>query len=279
MNFCKGNILISTPDTLGDIFSRSVILIIEHDEGGAFGLILNKMDETASREITQRLNFHAEVYDGGPLRDQRSFFLIKGDLSKEGYTKVNDHFSFTENMERVVVDIFLKKIRPEDVKIFAGYSGWHAGQLEEELSRNYWKKAKTNIDFAALNSHDLWKDLMTSLGGEHLIWANTPKDTRMNETAPRPAVLFLPFFLFDGFQELLKLIGEVELRAYGIKNRILVKHPLGNFIRDFAVVAVKIILAPLFAVIVRHEPVIVRLNCLPFLQNFFSFGKNSFYFH
>ena len=87
MNFCKGNILISTPDTLGDIFSRSVILIIEHDEGGAFGLILNKMDETASREITQRLNFHAEVYDGGPLRDQRSFFLIKGDLSKEGYRK------------------------------------------------------------------------------------------------------------------------------------------------------------------------------------------------
>ena len=180
MNSCKGNILISTPDTLGDIFSRSVILIIEHDEGGAFGLILNKMDEIASREITQRLNFHAEVYDGGPIRDQRSFFLIKGDLSKEGYTKVNEHFSFTENMERVVVDIFLKKIRPEDVKIFVGYSGWHAGQLEEELSRNYWKKAKTSIDFAALNSHDLWKDLMTSLGGEHLIWANTPKDTRMN---------------------------------------------------------------------------------------------------
>jgi len=105
---------------------------------------------------------------------------IKGDLSKEGYTKVNDHFSFTENMERVVVDIFLKKIRPEDVKIFAGYSGWHAGQLEEELSRNYWKKAKTSVDFAALSSPDLWKDLMTSLGGEHLIWANTPKDTRMN---------------------------------------------------------------------------------------------------
>ena len=180
MNFCKGNILISTPDTLGDIFSRSVILIIEHDEGGAFGLILNKMDETASREITQRLNFHAEVYDGGPIRDQRSFFLIKGDLSKEGYTKVNDRFSFTENMERVVVDIFLKKIRPEDVKIFAGYSGWHAGQLEEELSRNYWKKVKTSVDFAALSSPDLWKDLMTSLGGEHLIWANTPKDTRMN---------------------------------------------------------------------------------------------------
>ena len=180
MNSCKGNILISTPDTLGDIFSRSVILIIEHDEGGAFGLILNKMDEIASREITKRLDFHAEVYDGGPIRDQRSFFLIKGDLSKEGYTIVNEHFSFTENTEHVVVDIFLKKIRPEDVKIFAGYSGWHAGQLEEELSRNYWKKAKTSIDFAALSSPDLWKDLMTSLGGEHLIWANTPKDTRMN---------------------------------------------------------------------------------------------------
>ena len=56
----KGKILISTPDISGDIFSRSVVLVIEHNEDGAFGLILNKRN----KEIAEELEISVKAVEG-----------------------------------------------------------------------------------------------------------------------------------------------------------------------------------------------------------------------
>ena len=74
MNYSyKGKILISTPDISGDIFSRSVILIIDHNENGAFGLILNKKNEVMSRHLLEMFGFEVEVYEGGPVENDKFF--------------------------------------------------------------------------------------------------------------------------------------------------------------------------------------------------------------
>ena len=58
MNYSyKGKILISTPDISGDIFSRSVVLIVEHDEGSAFGFILNKKNSKMSTRFKSFFDF------------------------------------------------------------------------------------------------------------------------------------------------------------------------------------------------------------------------------
>ena len=54
----KGKILISTPDISGDIFSRSVLLIVDHNEFGAFGLILNRRNEMISSKLLEIFGFH-----------------------------------------------------------------------------------------------------------------------------------------------------------------------------------------------------------------------------
>ena len=72
-NSYKGKILISTPDISGDIFSRSVVLIIEHDAHGAFGFILNKKNHFMSENMKHLLGTELEVYEGGPVETDRIF--------------------------------------------------------------------------------------------------------------------------------------------------------------------------------------------------------------
>ena len=61
-NSYKGKILISTPDISGDIFSRSVVLIIDHNDNGAFGLILNKKNSKMSKRLLHIFGFPVDVY-------------------------------------------------------------------------------------------------------------------------------------------------------------------------------------------------------------------------
>ena len=75
MNYSyKGKILISTPDISGDIFSRSVVLIVDHNEQGAFGLILNKKNEKMSSRLLEIFGFQVMVYEGGPVENDKTFF-------------------------------------------------------------------------------------------------------------------------------------------------------------------------------------------------------------
>lgn len=180
MNLYKGKILISTPDASGDIFSRSVVLIIEHDQEGAFGLILNKKNNIISQDISKILNIDIDIYDGGPVAKDKTFFIVKS-KSKDYGQKIDQNFSLTEDHTSIISDLFAGDILPEEVKIFSGYSGWAPLQLEDEIKRKIWIVIEHHqIDYTAPDNHQLWKELMKNLGGEHLIWANAPEDVMMN---------------------------------------------------------------------------------------------------
>ena len=182
MNYSyKGKILISTPDISGDIFSRSVVLIIEHNENGAFGLILNKKNSKMSSRFKNFFDFKIEVYDGGPVENEKVFFIIKGKKVSEIYTEINSEFYVTEDIETVINAVLAKEINMEDIKIFSGYSGWGALQLDSEITRKMWTVVDVyNLDYTLPNDQTLWKSIMQNLGGEFLLWANAPEDISLN---------------------------------------------------------------------------------------------------
>jgi len=182
MNYSyKGKILISTPDISGDIFSRSVVLIIEHDDNGAFGLILNKKNAKMSRRFRDFFDFKIEVYDGGPVENEKVFFIIKGKKISEVFTEINSDFYVTEDIETVINAVLSKEISIDDVKIFSGYSGWGALQLDSEINRKVWTVVDVyNLDYTLPNDQTLWKSIMQNLGGEYLLWANAPEDISLN---------------------------------------------------------------------------------------------------
>jgi len=180
-NSYKGKILISTPDASGDIFSRSVVLIIEHNESGAFGLILNKQNREMSLKIPHILGKEIQVYEGGPVARDKLFFIVRDEGNTTSGTSINNSYYMTDYMEKVVEQILEGKIVPQDVKVFSGYSGWGANQLEMEIQNKYWTVLDIiNLNLTEHNDQRLWKQLMQTLGGEFLLWANAPENIHQN---------------------------------------------------------------------------------------------------
>lgn len=182
MNYSyKGKILISTPDISGDIFSRSVLLIVEHNEDGAFGLILNKKNNRMSSKFRNFFDFKIEVYDGGPVENEKVFFIVKGKKVTGLYSDISDEFYLTEDVENIISAVLSGELNIGDVKIFSGYSGWAAEQLDEEVERKMWTVVDIyNLDYTLPNDQTLWKSIMQNLGGEYLLWANAPEDISLN---------------------------------------------------------------------------------------------------
>lgn len=182
MNYSyKGKILISTPDISGDIFSRSVVLIIEHNENGAFGLILNKKNNQMSGKFKSLFDFPIEVYDGGPVENDKVLFIVKGKKVTEIYSEITDEFYLTEDIENIMSAILSNELKIEDIKIFSGYSGWTAQQLDNEVLKKLWTVVDIyNLDYTLPNDQTLWKSIMQNLGGEYLLWANSPEDISLN---------------------------------------------------------------------------------------------------
>jgi len=182
MNYSyKGKILISAPDISGDIFSRSVVLVIEHNEQGAFGLILNKKNSQMSDKFKDFFDFKIEVYDGGPVENDKIFFIVRGKKVTETFTEITPEFYLTEEVENIISAVLSGELTIDNVKIFSGYSGWSPLQLDDEVLKKVWTVVDVyNLDYTLPNDQTLWKSIMQNLGGEYLLWANSPEDISLN---------------------------------------------------------------------------------------------------
>lgn len=177
----KGKLLISTPDISGDVFSRSVVLVVEHNESGAFGLILNKKNNELSQKVKLILGIETSVYEGGPVDNAKTFIIVKGKPISEFFISITPEYYVTEDVESIMSAIVGGRLALDDIKVFSGYSGWTAQQLEGEIARKMWTVVEVyNLDFTLPNDQNLWKKIMQNLGGEYLLWANAPDDVSLN---------------------------------------------------------------------------------------------------
>lgn len=176
-----GNILIAEPFLQGKYFSRSVIFMVEHDEKGSIGFVLNKpMTYTTSDLVTELAGLEYPVYIGGPVEQNQLYYLHTHAEIADALPIVPGIYwggDFPE-LTRLLQE---GKIQPGEVRFFAGYSGWNAGQLERELDENSWMVGDiTPARFFEIPNDNLWEVSMSELGGRYRIWANFPKDPIMN---------------------------------------------------------------------------------------------------
>lgn len=180
-NSYKGKILISTPDSSGYIFSRSVVLIVDHNEDGAFGLILNKKNKEISNNLGGVFGFPVDVYEGGTVENEKVFFIVKGVPTNDFFVDINEDYYVSEGIQAVITEVFENRLSIDCIKIFSGYSGWVAQQLETEIKNKFWTVVDVqNLDYTQSSDEKLWKNIMQSLGGEFLLWANAPSDVSLN---------------------------------------------------------------------------------------------------
>jgi putative transcriptional regulator len=164
-------------------FGRSVILLVDHNESeGSFGIIMNKSLNVRLAEIVDVFeDFDAPVYLGGPVAENQIFFMhTLGDLIP-GTCKIMEGLYWGGDTDTLNELIAQGIVNQHNVRFFLGYSGWEAGQLVDELSRNSWIVSKTNSKTLLSTPPDqMWKTFVSHMGKEYGMWSQFPKNPEDN---------------------------------------------------------------------------------------------------
>jgi len=179
----SGCLLLSEPFLQDENFVRSVILLCENNEHGAFGLVLNKLSILKVSDLLDDLDFlDLEVYVGGPVEQNTLHFIYYGEAVLEGSVPLAENLWWGGDFEEFVQKFKNDALDLNNFRFFIGYSGWSEGQLEEELMANTWivcdNVYSKNIFYSAPD--DLWRIMLKNMGGDFQVLANYPIDPRLN---------------------------------------------------------------------------------------------------
>ncbi|MCB1193684.1 MAG: YqgE/AlgH family protein [Leptospiraceae bacterium] len=178
----RSKLLISNSSIVADDFNRSVVLMIEHDPSGSFGLVINKQSRFLLREVVMGVPIDGStdinMFWGGPV--DHSFITILHD---------NDRFSdpgipilpgvFLSRSYDVLMRLL--KSNDSNYNVYHGYSGWGALQLESEFQRKSWAVLEAKPEFIFNeNPESIWREALRSKGGIYQYFAEKTKDPMLN---------------------------------------------------------------------------------------------------
>lgn len=176
----KGNILIAQPALYDLTFNRSVVLITDHNESGSVGFMLNKPLNHSVNLYVSELESDFTVYEGEPVETQNLYYLHnRPDLIRNS-EPISNGLYWSGEYEDVKNAINQNLITEDEIRFYLGYSGWGENQLQSEVEENAWIVVEDDLDIFQDWDNNLWRMQMKKLGGEHLIWLNTPADPTMN---------------------------------------------------------------------------------------------------
>ena len=171
MGSLKNQILISMPHMNDPFFSKSVVYICEHGNGGAMGVIINKnLDAPELREIFDKFfkveksfnTIKSSTFFGGPVLLEKGIILHHSDYSSPKSISISKSVSLTS--DRGVLEE-LKREEKVPFKLMLGHAGWSAGQLEREIENGDWLIQSTTSDFIFnLPSNQMWEYAAKSIG-------------------------------------------------------------------------------------------------------------------
>jgi putative transcriptional regulator len=171
----RGRLLVAAPSLLDPNFARSVVLIAEHAEGGAMGLVLNRPSETSVAEAVPELShLSAEgepVYVGGPVSTESVLALAEVEDPDDASELVLGDVGFVQDPGVVA----------RRGRIFVGYAGWSAGQIEAELDEEAWIVVPAEADDVFSDEPEgLWSTVLRRQGGPLALLATLPPDPSLN---------------------------------------------------------------------------------------------------
>lgn len=177
----KGRILLSEPFLNDSFFKRTAILLAESSEKGSMGFILNKPVGYSIHELINDFpEFDAQVYFGGPV-ESNSLFFIHTIPDLIGFSfEIEDGIYYGGDYEKVKKYASLELLKPQQIRFFAGYSGWDSGQLDFEMQEDSWLVFERPNELLNMKPESLWAELLRKTHSELAIWANYPDDPSLN---------------------------------------------------------------------------------------------------
>ena len=166
-----GHFLVATPQMNDPQFHQAVIFMCKHDKQTAMGLILNKpkLNFTFSN-LVEKLSFinprfeqNRIIYTGGPVENNRGYILHSEDHLMPDSVKITDDIALSMQID--MISEIADGVGPAQFKIMLGYTGWAAGQLEQELRENMWIHVPAFPEIIFTDKTDsIWKNALGYCG-------------------------------------------------------------------------------------------------------------------
>lgn len=177
-----GSLLISSPFMLDPDFRHSVVFLTEYSkETGAVGFVLNRPMKVQMQEVLPDFpEVNTKLFYGGPVkRDSLHYIHDLGHLIEQS-TEICDGIFYGGNFEQIQDLLHNGSIKPENLRFFAGYSGWSAKQLEEETYEKSWFVKPASYSEVYSSPNNMWRNILKGMGKDFNVIANFPLDPRMN---------------------------------------------------------------------------------------------------
>jgi len=177
----KGKILIAEPFLNDVYFKRSIVFLTEHNDEGSIGFVLNKPVNLQINEVINDFPlFDSNISIGGPVSTNTVHYIhTLGDIIPNSVPVCANiywggDFDFIKHLFQ------MGEIKEGQIRFFLGYSGWQAGQLENELEQNSWMITEVAPAAIMNPNNKLWKNTLSQLGDKYKIWADFPENPGLN---------------------------------------------------------------------------------------------------
>jgi putative transcriptional regulator len=178
----RGQLLVAAPPLVDPNFDRTVVLMLEHGDAGALGIVLNRRSETALddvfpewRPVVSPPDF---VFAGGPVATDAVIALARRRHTEiDGFEEILDDIG-TVNLADDPFDV---GISLESLRVFAGYAGWAPGQLEAELEEGAWFVVALDPNDPFVDAPEcLWRHVLRRQRGRLALFSTYPEDATAN---------------------------------------------------------------------------------------------------
>ena len=181
MESLKGKLLLASPTLEDPNFARTVVLIAEHNEDGAMGLVLNRPADVtvgeSAPELEELVDGDEPIYVGGPVQPTSVIVLAAFTDPAAAGLMISDDVGFLSAQ----LDLAESAAVTNRTRVFAGHAGWGPGQLDEEMEREDWIVETPRPDeLFASDPEELWSRVLTRKGGTFALVARMPLDPSLN---------------------------------------------------------------------------------------------------
>ena len=177
----RGQLLIAAPTLVDPNFVRTVILVAEHNEEGAMGVVLNRPTEATVGDVVPKLeeivDAEETVFSGGPVAPTGVLVIAEFDDPADAAVPVLEDIGVMALDE----DAGLAADGLRSTRAFAGHAGWGPGQLEDELEEPAWiVEPARREDVFCDEAEALWESVLRRKGGQYALLARMPLDPSVN---------------------------------------------------------------------------------------------------
>lgn len=177
----KGRVLVAEPFLQDTYFKRSLVLLTEYSDEGAVGFVLNKPLDVKVNEVMNEFPFANEsVSIGGPVSTNSVHYIHTLGNVIPNSVHIIDNIYWGGDFDFIKHMFQMGEILPGQMRFFLGYSGWQAGQLENELEQNSWLVTEIGAQSIMTPNNKLWKATLSQLGDKYKIWSNFPENPGLN---------------------------------------------------------------------------------------------------